>query len=108
MERAKNLTEEELQEMMDKETFLTPEQCLEYGFCDEISSSKVDPSQLNQQAEVTIRQLRQQINSFQSFHKEMEQFVPKEKPPVPEKKEKGDKVLKMMGAFLNAFERSSK
>ena len=54
------------------------------------------------------RQLRQQINSFQSFHKEMEQFVSKEKPPVPEKKEKGDKVLKMMGAFLNAFERSSK
>ena len=108
MERAKNLTEEELKEMMDKETFLTPEQCLEYGFCDEISSSKVDLSQLNQQAEVTIRQLRQQINSFQSFHKEMEQFVPKEKSPVPEKKEKGDKVLKMMGAFLNAFERSSK
>ena len=29
MERAKNLTEEELKEMMDKETFLTPEQCLE-------------------------------------------------------------------------------
>lgn len=108
MERAKNLTEEELKEMMDKETFLTPEQCLEYGFCDEISTSKVDPGQLNQQAEVTIRQLRQQINSFQSFHKEMEQFVSKEKPPVPEKKEKGDKVLKMMGAFLNAFERSSK
>ena len=80
----------------------------EYGFCDEISSSKVDLSQLNQQAEVTIRQLRQQINSFQSFHEEMEQFVPKEKSPVPEKKEKGDKVLKMMGAFLNAFERSSK
>lgn len=43
MERAKNLTEEELKEMMDKETFLTPEQCLEYGFCDEISTSKVDP-----------------------------------------------------------------
>ena len=58
-----------------------------------------------------IRNLRQQINSFQSFRKEMEQFVPKEEPKVPEVpevKEKDEKVLKMMGAFLNAFERRSK
>lgn len=111
MERAKNLTEEELQEMMDKETFLTPEQCLEYGFCDEIGTGAADQNKLNQQAEVMIRNLRQQINSFQSFRKEMEQFVPEEEPKVPEVpevKEKDEKVLKMMGAFLNAFERRSK
>lgn len=41
LERAKNLTEEELIEMMDKETTLTPQQCLELGFCDEIAERKV-------------------------------------------------------------------
>lgn len=32
--RAKNLSEEDLIEMMDAETMLDPETCLEYGFCD--------------------------------------------------------------------------
>ena len=36
MARAKNLTEEELKEMMDRETLLDPESCLKYGFCDVI------------------------------------------------------------------------
>ena len=34
MSRAKNLTEESLREMMNKETMLAPDTCLEYGFCD--------------------------------------------------------------------------
>lgn len=32
--RAKNLTEDALREMMQKETMLAPNTCLEYGFCD--------------------------------------------------------------------------
>lgn len=34
MARAKNITEEGLREMMQKETMLDPETCLKYGFCD--------------------------------------------------------------------------
>ena len=34
MSRAKDLTEDELKEMMDKETMLSPDDCLKYGFCD--------------------------------------------------------------------------
>lgn len=34
MARATDLTIEELAEMMDKETMLTPDQCKQYGFCD--------------------------------------------------------------------------
>lgn len=110
MSRAKNLTEDELAEMMDKETYLTPEQCLEYGFCDEIGTYQADQNRLNQQATVQIQQLRQQINNMQSFRQEMKQFVPKEvapaQPKEPEKTEQKDnaqKALKMMSAFLNAI-----
>ena len=109
MARAKNLTEEELADMMDKETYLTPEQCLEYGFCDEIGEYQADQDRLNQQAGERIRQLQQQINSFQSFRQEMQQFVAPAQPAPPEPKgpeedNSKQKALRMMGAFLHAFE----
>ena len=42
MQRAKNITEEELQQMMEKETILTPDKALEYGFIDEIAGRESD------------------------------------------------------------------
>nr|WP_305147772.1 head maturation protease, ClpP-related [Blautia producta] len=112
MARAKNLTEEELADMMDKETYLTPEQCLEYGFCDEVGTYQADQNILNQQAAVKVRQLQQQINTMQSFRQEMKNFVPEKQDPVapaqsePKKLEQmnsNQKVLHMMSAFFNAF-----
>lgn len=117
MERAKNLTEEELQEMMDKETFLTPEQCLEYGFCDEIADYRVDQEQLNQHYTDEIMQLRKQLAISQSFRQEMKQFILGDTPgtgdgasgpPEPEQKNSEQKVLNMMGAFLKAFQKEEK
>lgn len=43
LDRAKNLTEEELKEMMDKETMLAPDTCLKYGFCDFVGEEQKDP-----------------------------------------------------------------
>lgn len=110
MSRAKNLTEEVLIQMMDKETYLTPDQCLEYGFCDEIGTYQADQNRINQQAANKVEQLQQQLNSMQSFRQEMKQFIPEQKrkepeTPEPEKKEEleKEKVLTMMGAFFNAF-----
>lgn len=34
------ISEEKLTELLDNETWLTPEQCLEYGFCDEIAGKE--------------------------------------------------------------------
>lgn len=112
MSRAKNLTEEELTDMMNKETYLTPEQCLEYGFCDEIGTYQADQNNLNQQVTIQLQQLREQINNMQSFRQEMKQFVTQEivpkQPQKPEskkteQKDNTQKVLKMMSAFLNAI-----
>lgn len=115
MARAKSLTDEELADMMDKETYLTPEQCLEYGFCDEIGTYQPDQNLLNQQVAIKVRQLQQQLNSMQSFRQEMKSFVPRQQEPVapaqpkdpgpkePEQKNSNQKVLNMMGAFFSAF-----
>ena len=110
MARAKNLTEEQLKEMMDAETFLTPEQCLEYGFCDEIADYQADQNQMNQQVAAEIRYLRQELASMKSFREEMKQFAPAQMagpPQTPPGKlnTSEQKVLKMMGAFFNAFQK---
>ena len=102
MERAKNLTEEQLIEMMDAETFLTPEQCLEYGFCDEIGTQSADAKQIEQMNTELIRQLRQQLKTQQSFREEMKRFAPAQ-PKIPQESEETNKVLKMAGAFFEAL-----
>ena len=109
MERAKNLTEEQLIEMMDAETFLTPEQCLQYGFCDEIEEKKEDQEQLEQRAQAQSEQMKEEIGQLQKQLKEITAFreeltqLGEKKPGVPE--EKGGKAIKMMSAFLTAMER---
>lgn len=110
MERAKGLSEEQLGEMMEKETFLTPEQCLEYGFCDEIGGTAADTALALEQAERTIRELKQELTGQHSFREELKklqqtaeaEIKPKEK---SEHTDGNEKVLKMMGAFLSAVTR---
>lgn len=40
MSRATGITEDELREMMKKETMLAPDKCLQYGFCDIVGEGK--------------------------------------------------------------------
>lgn len=40
MSRATGITEDELREMMRKETMLAPDKCLQYGFCDIVGEGK--------------------------------------------------------------------
>ena len=42
MSKAKGVTEDELREMLKKETMLAPDQCKEYGFCDVIDDYKAE------------------------------------------------------------------
>lgn len=42
LSRAKSLTEEELRQMMQKETMLAPDACLNYGFCDFVGEAGAD------------------------------------------------------------------
>lgn len=55
------LSIEKLTELMDNETFLTPNECLDYGFCDEIIDE--EPSQDNKN--ITTRSMENLRNSIE-------------------------------------------
>lgn len=103
--RAKNLTEEELIEMMDKETILTPEQCLEYGFCDEIAEDiKADEKQLLEAEKKQILQMKEEILMQKSLREEYNQFIKNipQKEPIEKNKDYEPQELNM-SSFFNAI-----
>lgn len=69
MARSKNLTEESLRQMMEKETMLTPDTCLGYGFCDYVGEQKAyepiddpdDPNDPDEDRKNQIKELQQQL-----------------------------------------------
>lgn len=112
LQRAKNITEEEIKELMAAETVLTPEMCLEYGFCDEIAGYEA-----RQQGQVEgIRQMAEQMEEYNSQIARYRQLVsqlkkPSEQPkepeppkeePITKQNECKEMVLQFASTFLNA------
>lgn len=97
MQRAKNITEEQLRELMEKETMLTPDKALEYGFIDEIAGRK-EATEGPMQAAADVEKLRKQMEKkdFPGVLKEFKELTEKEK-------EKEADQVSMMDAFFNAF-----
>ena len=62
-----NLTEDQLKEMMAAETFLTPDQCLEYGLIDEIGTYETQGTDPKEYLVSQINQLRAQLAGQMSF-----------------------------------------
>ena len=94
MQRAKNITEEELQDMMEKETMLTPDMALQYGFIDEISGREAKKPAEDDLG--VVNQMKSKLRR-ENFSKEIEEFeeltMPKKKPEEPS----------MMDAFFKYF-----
>ncbi len=67
-----NLTEEQITEMMDAETFLTPEQCLEYGLIDEIGPVHDKGQEVQECLQKQIQQLSMQLAEQKSFREALE------------------------------------
>ena len=70
MARTQNLTEDELKEMMDKETMLSPDDCKKYGFCDVVGMGddelhdepeEEDPEEEPEDKDAVIGQLKEQL-----------------------------------------------
>lgn len=93
MNRAKDLTEEELRSMMEKETVLAPDKCLEYGFCDFVDTYKAektpegDPGEGNpDDPGKDVKELREQLKKQLTAQKEatkMLQSLRQVKPTTP-------------------------
>lgn len=98
MLRAKNITEDELKVMMEKETMLTPDKALEYGFIDEIAGRKENVPEGVQQAAADIQKLRDKMNG-NNFSEVLEEFKKLAERKQPEPKNE----VSAMDAFFNAF-----
>ena len=81
-----NISEEELIELMNAETYLTPEQAVEMGFADEVSSEKKsDGSEMLEQMQQQLSQMRRTMAAQKAFKEELKQFY------EAAKKKDGDK-----------------
>lgn len=100
MQRAKNITEEQLKEMMEKETMLTPDKALEYGFIDEIAGRESQELNEPMQAAEDIKALKERLrmSDFTETIKEFEKLV------EPERTSNAENAgVSYMDAFFNAF-----
>lgn len=69
LERAK-ISEDELKELMEKETYLTPDKALEYGLIDEIMGKQAEPVNTEGIME-KLSEMQRQLNSQQSFRQQI-------------------------------------
>ena len=73
MERV-NITEDELIEMLNNETYLTPEQAVEMGFADEVDKAATPAPDMTQQLQQQLAQMRREMTAQKAFREEMKQF----------------------------------
>lgn len=86
LERAgEKLTEEQLAGMMDAETWLTAEQCIEYGLADRYAEQDADMSQATEVLQKANINLEQRINIQKSLAAQLRQLTAKPE-AVPEQK----------------------
>ena len=73
MERV-SITEEELIEMMDNETYLTPDQAVEMGFADEVGKKEEPAPDQTEQLRQQLSEMRREMALRKSFQEELRQF----------------------------------
>lgn len=94
-----SLGEQQLSEMMEAETFLTPDQCLEYGFIDKVDSYQADEKDIQERLMEQVQQLYGVIDNRKTFREQMEslqQSVKTHHVSQPEKK-----LTNQLANFLN-------
>jgi len=102
------LAEENLIQMLDAETWLTADQCIEYGLADELLEKEVDLSnaqQLLQKANLSIAQQIQFNKSFAAQLREMAAppdtpAAPPDPSPAPPPEPQENKAIKLMAALF--------
>jgi predicted RNA binding protein with dsRBD fold (UPF0201 family) len=84
---AGKITLEKLTELLDDETILTAQECLEYGFCDEIAEQAADPEKVARAMQRINTNMAAQIKYFrtlkQLFGDAMTAFSEPTTPPEP-------------------------
>ena len=99
-----NLSEEEIRKLMDNETWLTSEECLEYGFATEIADQEDDDKEVQQSAFRLIRNvLLQNQRPFVDLSPIMQKFSELQEQIEGLKKEEPSKLEKPVNVYRNNF-----
>lgn len=69
------ISEEKLIELMEAETWLTAQQCYEYGFCDEIQGNDVDLTEAKQMLQQMNKTLEQQLSYSKALTAQFKELV---------------------------------
>lgn len=99
-----NLEEQQLIEMMESETFLTPDQCLEYGLIDKVDSYQANEKDIQERLMAQVQQLSGVLAQRKTFCEQMaslQQLI--KTPPVPTPEPQKDK--KLSNQLANFFEK---
>lgn len=98
------LTEEKLEELMDAETILTAEECLQYGFCDRIEGQVTDPAKVEEKVQLMNSGMAAQVKYFMSLKQQFAAAVDATnlalQPPRP--------AEKTVATFLSALSKGGK
>lgn len=99
------ITLEKLTELLDAETLLTAQECLEYGLCDEIADQEADAEKTAQMMQRLNANMAAQVKYFQtlrqSFGEAMSAFKIAEAPPNPQPPApQENKPLKLLSALM--------
>lgn len=81
------ITLEKLTELLDAESILTAQECLEYGFCDEIAETAADPERISQAMQRMNANMAAQIKYFQTLKQSLGEamaVLQKQNEPDPE------------------------
>lgn len=105
LEKAKGkITEEKLIELLENETWLTAQQCLDYGFCDEILGQDKDLTEAQQMLQKVNKTLEQHLSYNKAIAAQVRAFAQKTEstPPIvtPPNEPKENKNIKLMAALF--------
>lgn len=77
------ISEEKLIEILDAETWLTAEQCLQYGFADELLEKEADLTEAKQMLQKMNQTLEQQLSYNRALAAQFREMAQAVKPPAP-------------------------
>lgn len=98
MARAK-IGEDELKELMENETYLTPDKALEFGLIDEVMGKQAEPTSNDEMME-KLADMRRQLNNQQSFR---QQIAAMQKKPQEETEETNEPKEPEQNNILSLF-----
>jgi ATP-dependent Clp protease, protease subunit len=78
------ITEDQLKALMEAETWLTAQQCLEYGFCDKILEQEADLTAAKEMLQKVNRSLEQHLSYNKALVAQFKEYLQQSEPPEPD------------------------